>query len=91
MCLGLPARVIAVEDAERKLAVVALDGERRIVNMGGLAASADEVRALVGAWVVVHLGFAHQRISEAEAQASRDLLAELAAVQALVSRPEEEV
>lgn len=55
------------------LAVVDVSGVRRTINVGLLAD--EDLR--VGDWVLVHVGFALSRISESEAQAVLDFLAEM--------------
>ena len=50
-----------------------------------LACVVDEehpIEACVGTWVLVHVGFAMQRVDETEAQRTLDLLRELGEVQA---------
>ena len=64
MCLGIPGQVVAVVDAERRLAAVELAGVRRTVDVGLL----DPGAAVPGAWVLVHVGFALTAIDEGEAR-----------------------
>lgn len=71
MCLGIPAELIAFDDAPGDLATVDVSGVRRRVNIGLL--DREELRA--GDWVLVHVGFALSKISESEAQAVLDYLA----------------
>lgn len=70
MCLGIPAELIAFDDAPGDLAVVDVSGVRRRVNVGLL--DREDLRA--GDWVLVHVGFALSKISESEAQALLDYL-----------------
>jgi hydrogenase expression/formation protein HypC len=70
MCLAVPARVVAIEDDQ---ASVELGGVRRKVAL-------DLVPAVkVGDYVIVHVGFAIQRLDEVEARRTLSLLDELAA------------
>ena len=64
MCLGIPGQVVAVVDAERRLATVAVAGVRRTVDVGLL----DAADAVPGAWVLIHVGFALTAIDEGEAR-----------------------
>jgi len=74
MCLGVPGRVVELVDDPPQHARVDLEGRLRVVSVAMLAA--DGVR--VGDWVVVHQGFALDRIEPAEAhrllQERRELL-----------------
>jgi hydrogenase expression/formation protein HypC len=65
MCLAIPAQLIEYLDEERQFARVELGGVRRRVNTM-LLTGPDA--AEVGDYVLVHVGFAMSRISEAEAQ-----------------------
>ncbi|MFC4907111.1 HypC/HybG/HupF family hydrogenase formation chaperone [Actinomadura gamaensis] len=69
MCLGLPGRVIAVEDGADE-ALVEVGGVRREVHVGLI----DDGPVLPGEWVLIHVGFALSRIDEAEAAATLELL-----------------
>ncbi|MGE0702663.1 MAG: HypC/HybG/HupF family hydrogenase formation chaperone [Vicinamibacterales bacterium] len=71
MCLAIPGRI--VELADEHLAVVEVSSVRRKVNVDLLQ---DEPLAL-GDWVLIHVGFAMQRISEGDAQEQLRLLAML--------------
>ncbi|MEL6188583.1 MAG: HypC/HybG/HupF family hydrogenase formation chaperone [Myxococcota bacterium] len=88
MCLGMPAKVVEITCPTKKLAIVELGGERRQVHVGTLAQSPEEVSELLGASVMVHLGFATQRLTEAEAEASRALLLEIQEVHRLLQAKE---
>ena len=68
MCLGVPARIESIIDNEAK------------VVMGGieLRASLDLLdNAKVGEYVLVHAGFAIQKVDEEEAVKTLELLKEL--------------
>ena len=68
MCLAVPMKVIEVEGNE---GVVELSGVKRRVNFGLL----EDVR--VGEYVIVHAGFAIQKVEEKEAEITLSLLREL--------------
>jgi hydrogenase expression/formation protein HypC len=81
MCLGIPGQIVEISDPARKLAVVDVSGVRRQVNVVCIEGD-DPLEDLVGAWVLVHVGFAMSRIDEAEARATLDLLHQLGEAQA---------
>ncbi len=68
MCLAFPGKVIE------------LDGNRAIVDFGGVRQEVD-VSLLedveVGDWVLVHTGFAIQKMTEEEAKASLEVWEEV--------------
>jgi hydrogenase expression/formation protein HypC len=74
MCLGIPAQVVELVDAELQLAKVDVSGVRRVVNVALLDGEVD-----VGDWVLLHVGFALSRIDESEALITRELLETLGA------------
>jgi hydrogenase expression/formation protein HypC len=72
MCLAIPAQVIEI-----------LDNERAVVDMGGVrkpisTALLDEVA--VGDYVIVHVGYALNRLDPEEAAETLRLFAELSEV-----------
>ena len=69
MCLGVPAKVM---ERNGEAAVVELGGVRREVSLMLL----DDVS--VGEWVIVHAGFAIERLSEEEAEQTLSLFREIA-------------
>lgn len=71
MCLAIPSRVVEIEN---DMAVIDVDGVRREASLLLL----EEPR--VGDWVIVHAGFAIQKIDEAAARESLDILRETAAM-----------
>lgn len=75
MCLGIPGQVIELASHDFHLATVEVAGVRRIVNVGLLP---DDGRGLQpGEWVLVHIGFALDRLDEAQAAATLQLLREM--------------
>ncbi len=89
MCLGIPGRVTRIEDAERFVAVVEISGVERKVNVACVAPSDGALDRLVGAWVLVHVGFAMGVIDEDEAAKTLDLLRQLGEVQEELARMRE--
>jgi hydrogenase expression/formation protein HypC len=69
MCLALPAKVLAI-DATTDMAIVALGGVRKDVSL----ALVDDVR--VDDFVLIHAGYALNRLSEEEAERTLQLFAE---------------
>ena len=67
MCLGIPGEVIELCEHE-DLAVVAVEGTKRMINIGLLDG------LVPGDWVLVHLGFALERVEEKTAKASLDFV-----------------
>ena len=74
MCLGIPGQVVEIADESRMLGVVDVSGVRRKVNLACASDPDAPLSALVGAWVLVHVGFAMSRIDEAEAHATLEAL-----------------
>ncbi len=70
MCLGFPGKIVEVRSDRADMATVSIRGMEQVVNTGML----QDGELSVGAWVVVHMGFAMSVIDETEAQAT---LAEL--------------
>ena len=71
MCLAIPAQVVEISDNET--AVVEVGGIRKAISTALL----DEVA--VGDYVIVHVGYALERLNVAEAEETLRLFAELAA------------
>ncbi len=70
MCLGVPAKILETGDGA---AVIELGGVRREISVMLL----DDVSA--GEWVIVHAGFAIEKLSEREAERTLALFREIAA------------
>lgn len=71
MCIAVPGRVMEVFE-QQSMAKVELAGVMRDVNTGLLA---DDDKARVGDYVLVHIGHALQKIDEREAIETLQLLA----------------
>ena len=76
MCLGIPGQVVEIADAENMLGVVDVSGVRRKVNLA-CACGPEGPHALIGEWVLVHVGFAMSRIDPEEAAATLQALHDL--------------
>jgi hydrogenase expression/formation protein HypC len=68
MCLAIPAQIVEVVDVEGGLAKAEISGVRRAVSI----ALCPEIE--VGDWVLVHVGFALERIDEQQARETLELL-----------------
>jgi hydrogenase expression/formation protein HypC len=67
MCLGIPGQVIEMlEGYEGQLALVDVAGAPRKINVGML--ELDQQDLAPGEWVLIHMGFALERIDETEAR-----------------------
>ncbi|MGV6819571.1 MAG: HypC/HybG/HupF family hydrogenase formation chaperone [Parvularcula sp.] len=82
MCLGIPGQIISISDTDRKLAIVEVSGVRREINVACILQDAGDIEELVGAWALVHVGFAMSRIDEEEAAKTLDILTQLGEAQA---------
>ncbi|AUU99507.1 hydrogenase maturation factor HybG [Phytobacter ursingii] len=75
MCIGVPGQVVSVGESVHHLAQVDVCGVRRDVNI--MLVCENEPAALLGQWVLVHVGFAMSVIDEQEALATLEALREL--------------
>jgi hydrogenase expression/formation protein HypC len=81
MCLGIPGRIVRIDDAAKKLATVDVSGVKRQVNIACIVDEAHPADACLGDWVLVHVGFAMSRIDEKEAAETMKILIELGETQ----------
>lgn len=82
MCLGIPGRIVKIDDAGKKLATVDVSGVKRQVNIACIVSDTHSVQDCVGDWVLVHVGFAMSRIDAAEVEQTMKILIELGEAQA---------
>ena len=82
MCLGIPGRIVKIDDVAKKLATVDVSGIKRQVNIACIVNENHTVASCVGDWVLVHVGFAMSRIDEHEAALTLQVLTELGEAQA---------
>ncbi|MGZ8716032.1 MAG: HypC/HybG/HupF family hydrogenase formation chaperone [Gaiellaceae bacterium] len=71
MCLGIPAQIVELVDSEGGLAKAEISGVRRAVSIALCP------EAGVGDWVLVHVGFALDRIDEQQARETLELLEQM--------------
>ena len=82
MCLGIPGRIVCIDDAARRLATVDVAGVRRQINIACIVDPARPPESCLGEWVLVHVGFAMARIDEQQARETLRILTELGEAQA---------
>ena len=70
MCLALPAKIVNFPEHERGIAVVDVLSVERRVNIELLR---DE-QLEIGDWVLLHVGFAMSKVSEADAREQMEIL-----------------
>ncbi len=80
MCLGIPGQIVEITDANNKLALVNVGGVKRQVNLACIVDEEHPVQSCVGDWVLVHVGFALNRIDEEEAAETLKILQEIVAL-----------
>jgi hydrogenase expression/formation protein HypC len=70
MCLGIPGEIVEILADREDLAMVSVEGVKRVVNVGLLEGET----LAAGDWVLIHVGFALSKIDEREAKASLEWL-----------------
>ncbi len=80
MCLGIPGQIVAISDAERKLATVDVSGVKREVSVACIIGDRP-IEDCIGEWVLIHVGFAMSVIDEAQAAETLRILIELGEAQ----------
>ena len=78
MCLAIPGKIVEFSKEQPLHAKVDVAGVKRAINIGLLADQPLEE----GDWVLIHVGFAMSKISEADAREQLTLLAALGEEQA---------
>jgi len=78
MCVGIPARVVTINNDRLFSAIVDVDGVRREANVALLADPADPLRE--GDWVLLHVGFAMSKLDEEEAKSTLEFIRSLGSV-----------
>jgi hydrogenase expression/formation protein HypC len=81
MCLGIPGRIVRIDDAAKMLATADVSGVRRQINIACVVDDEHPLESCVGDWVLIHVGFAMSRIDEAEAAETLRILTELGEAQ----------
>ena len=78
MCLGIPGQITEITNSEHKLAIVNIGGVKRQINIACIVDEQHPPETCIGDWVLVHVGFAMNRINEQEAAETLKLLQEIA-------------
>jgi len=79
MCLGIPGQITAITNPARLMAMAEVSGVRREVNVA--CVMGDDLDALIGQWVLIHVGFAMSLIDAEEAAATLEALRDLGEAQ----------
>ncbi len=77
MCLGIPGQITEIIDIPNQLAIVDFSGVKRQVNIACIVDERHPIESCVGDWVLVHVGFALNRLDESEAAETLKILAEI--------------
>lgn len=80
MCLAIPGKIVEMDAGNAHLAVVDVVGVRRKVDLGLL----QDQPPVPGDWVLIHVGFAMSRISEADAADQMQTLTMLGEAEAAI-------
>ena len=80
MCLGIPGKIIEITDVENQLAIVNIGGVKRQVNIACIVDEQHPVESCIDDWVLIHVGFALNRLDEEDAAETLKLLNEMALV-----------
>lgn len=68
MCIGIPGKLVALVENHPQHAWVDVCGVQREVNIALVCQDGEAPEALIGSWVLIHVGFAMSRLDEQEAQ-----------------------
>lgn len=77
MCLGIPGQITEITDIQNQLAIVNVSGVKREINIACIIDDDHPIESCIGDWVLVHVGFALNRLDEAEAAETLRILAEI--------------
>jgi hydrogenase expression/formation protein HypC len=77
MCLGIPGQIIEIINPDLQLALVDVGGVTRSVNIACIVDEEHPIAACIGDWVLIHVGFALNRLAPQEAEETLRLLAQL--------------
>ena len=81
MCLGIPGQVVALSNERPDVARVDVQGVVRDINIALL----EDSPPVAGDWVMIHLGFALEPMTEADAMDALGLLRDEAMAQDVVA------
>lgn len=77
MCLAIPGQITEITDIQNQLAIVNVSGVKRQINIACIIDDAHPIGSCVGDWVIVHVGFALNRLDESDAAETLRILAEI--------------
>ncbi|CAB1216993.1 HypC/HybG/HupF family hydrogenase formation chaperone [Serratia liquefaciens] len=77
MCIGIPGQIVALDQHQPQHAWADVCGVQREVNIALVCREGDPKEAMLGCWVLIHVGFAMSRLDQQEAE---DMLAALQAM-----------
>lgn len=81
MCLGIPGKLLSIDDDQQQRGTVDVGGIQREVDLSCVVQAGSDIHQLVGQWALIHVGFAMSIIDESEAQATLAVLEELGEMQ----------
>lgn len=82
MCLAVPGQVLNIKDDQLRTATISFGGTRKEVSLALVP------EAMVGDYVIVHVGFAISKLDEEAARRSLELMAQLDKGEARGKEPE---
>lgn len=77
MCLGIPGKIVSIEDEQKLIVKADFSGVQRNISMNCIVKSSEELPAMINKWVLVHVGFAMSCIDEEEARKTLEVLNEM--------------
>ncbi|HEJ7889160.1 TPA: HypC/HybG/HupF family hydrogenase formation chaperone [Serratia liquefaciens] len=77
MCIGIPGQIVALDQHQPQHAWADVCGVQREVNIALVCRQGEPKEAMLGCWVLIHVGFAMSRLDQQEAE---DMLAALQAM-----------
>lgn len=77
MCIGIPGQIVALDQHQPQHAWAEVCGVQREVNIALVCREGEPKEAMLGCWVLIHVGFAMSRLDQQEAE---DMLAALQAM-----------
>ena len=82
MCLGIPGRIVSIDDSENHIATVDVCGVKRQINVSCVTDDDHPLESCIGEWMLIHVGFAMSRINDDEAAETLRILTDLGEAQA---------
>ena len=77
MCLGIPGKIISIEDEQKLIVKADFSGVQRNISMNCIVKSAEELPDMIDKWVLVHVGFAMSCIDDEAAKKTLEVLNEM--------------